>query len=161
MRRLIGKAAGGLGVAVVVVLALFVVSMRTKYAPAQRAVRRMNRATWNPQAMKTAGQPGAAASVIRHVGRTSGAAYETPVGVVETESGFVVALPYGTSADWLKNVLAAGTAVVVHEGNTFKVDQPEVVPEVVAAAYFGPGEQRTHRIFGVDEFLLLNNAGLG
>src|SRR5690606_38296959 len=34
-------------------------------------------------------------------------------GVVETERGLVVALPYGTTPDWLKNVTAAGSAELV------------------------------------------------
>ena len=74
-------------VALVAFLVLFLVSMRMKFRPAQDAVRRINRVTWNPRTMRTAGQPGAFASVIRHVGRTSGRQYETPVGAVETEDG--------------------------------------------------------------------------
>ncbi|MGZ4612806.1 MAG: hypothetical protein ACXV1K_06490 [Kineosporiaceae bacterium] len=51
--------------------------------------------------MRTAGSPGAYASVVRHVGRTSGRRYETPVVPVATDGGFVVPLPYGPGTDWL------------------------------------------------------------
>jgi deazaflavin-dependent oxidoreductase (nitroreductase family) len=139
-------------------LVVFVVSMRLKFRPVQDAVRRLNRVTWNPQAMRTAGQPGASASVVRHVGRISGAQYETPVEVVETEDRFVIALPYGTSPDWLKNVLAAGSAVIVDDGSTYLVDDPEVVPAVIGNSFFPAKDQRSHRLFGIDDFLLLRRA---
>ena len=70
-----------------------------------------------------------------------------------TEDGFVIALPYGTQADWLKNVLASGTATIVDEGETYLVDLPEVVLTSEAAQHFPPNEQRTHRLFAVDQTL--------
>ena len=151
----ISQVVGSLVLLLIALLVVFMVSMRAKYPPVLTAVRRMNKATWNPRSMKTAGQPGASASVIRHVGRTSGTPYETPIGAVETDDGFAVALPYGTNPDWLKNVLAAGSAVLAHEGNTYQVDHPEVVPAAVANTYFPPNDQRAHRVFGIDDFLLL------
>lgn len=137
---------------------LFLVSMRMKFRPAQDAVRRINRVTLNPRSMKTAGRPGAYAAVIRHVGRTSGTPYETPVGAVETEDGFIIALPYGTSPDWLKNVLAEGAAIIVNEGSTSRVDHPELVSAAVGNSHYPANDQRTHRLFGIDEFLLLRQA---
>ncbi len=149
---------GGLAVVLAALLALFTVSMRMKVRPVQDAVRRMNRATLNRRVMQTAGQPGAGASVIHHVGRTSGASYMTPIGAVESEDGFVVALPYGTNADWLKNVLAAGSTVLDFEGDTYEIDYLELVPAEEANVYFPVSSQRVHRLFGVDDFLLLRRA---
>jgi len=126
LRRLIQLLVGPLfllGVFVGVVLG----GMRSKSPPVLNAVRRFNRDLGNPRQMATAGAPGAYASVIRHVGRTSGREYETPIGAIATEDGFVSALPYGASADWLKNLLASGSAISVNEGRTYRVDQPEVV----------------------------------
>ena len=52
-----------------------------------------------PLAIKSAGGPGASASGVHHVGRTSGRSYSTPVGAVPTDDGFVIALPvHGRSA---------------------------------------------------------------
>lgn len=118
MLRRFAQMVGGLFVALIVLSIAFLVAMRAKYPPVLTAVRRVNRAVWNPRAMETAGQPGAMTAVIRHVGRTSGAPYETPIGTFATDDGFVVALPYGTTPDWLKNVLAAGSAVIVRAGAT-------------------------------------------
>ena len=153
MLRWIGKALGALLVGVVAIGVVAIVGMRTKYPPVTTAVRRMNRAVMNPRAMKTAGTPGAYAGVIRHVGRTSGTEYETPIGPFATDGGFVVALPYGTSPDWLKNVLAAGSAVIVHEGETYVVDRPEIINAAAALDDLPRSEQRSLRVFNVDDFL--------
>lgn len=144
---------GGLFLAAAAVWVGFTVAMRTKYPPVQNAIRRMNRAVVNPRAMATAGTAGAYASVIRHRGRTSGTRYETPVQAVPTEDGFVIPLPYGTSADWLKNVLAAGSASIAHDGNTFGVDHPELLSKTAVDPYFAAKDQRTHSLYGVDQFL--------
>lgn len=142
-------------VAIVVLAVVFMVGMRTKSAPVQNAVRRMNRAYMNPRQMGTAGKPGSYASIVHHVGRKSGQPYETPIGAVRTDDGFVIALPYGTAPDWLRNVLASGSARIDHEGETFETDQPEVVPIDAAAGHFAPNDQRVHRVFGIDEALRL------
>ena len=138
---------------IVVVLAIgivFFVGMRTKSPLVLNTVRRFNRAFGNPHQMKTAGTPGAYASVIRHVGRKTGRPYETPVVPFATPDGFVIALPYGSGTDWTKNVLATGSATIVNEGETWLVDQPELVPTAVAAPYMPAKEQRELRRFAVD-----------
>lgn len=138
---------------------VFVAGMRGKWEPVQTAVRRMNKRFMNPAQMRTAGTPGAYAGIVRHRGRRSGTAYETPVGIEATDDGFVIALPYGTSPDWLKNVLAAGEAELVHEGEAHRVDQPRIVARAEAVGYFPEGEQRTFRLMAVDDFLVVRRAG--
>jgi deazaflavin-dependent oxidoreductase (nitroreductase family) len=140
-------------VAVLAIGIVFFVGMRTKSPFVQNTVRRFNRAFGNPHQMKTAGTPGAYASVIRHVGRKTGRSYETPVVPFATPDGFVIALPYGPGTDWIKNVLATGSATIVTEGDTWSVDQPELVPTAVAAPYMPAKEQRELRRFAVDRCL--------
>jgi deazaflavin-dependent oxidoreductase (nitroreductase family) len=152
MWRPIVKLVAGLLVAVAAIGIVFMAGLRTKSPLVLNAVRRISRAM-KPLAMKSAGRPGAYASVIRHVGRTTGRPYETPVGAVATDEGFVIALPYGSNTDWLKNVLASGSATIVDEGNTYRVDQPAIVPTSVAAPLFPLDDQRTLRLFGVDQCL--------
>ena len=127
--------------------------MRTKSALVQNIVRRSNRAFGNPHQMKTAGTPGAYASVIRHVGRKTGRPYETPIVPFATPDGFVIALPYGPGTDWIKNVLATGSATIVTEGESWSIDRPEVVPTAAAAPYMPAKEQRDLRRFAVDNCL--------
>jgi deazaflavin-dependent oxidoreductase (nitroreductase family) len=152
MFRSIAKLASGVVLALVAIGVVFVVGMRAKSPPVLDTVRKTSRAM-KPLVLKSAGTPGAYASVIRHVGRTTGRSYETPVQAVATANGFVIALPYGPNTDWLKNVLASGSATIVDEGNTYEVNRPEIVPIAVAGPNFSPQDQRAHRWFGVQQCL--------
>jgi deazaflavin-dependent oxidoreductase (nitroreductase family) len=154
MRRRIAALVGGVFLALVAIGFIFVAGMRAKSPVVLNAVRRTGRAT-KPFVLKSSGTPGGIASVIRHVGRTTGRPYETPVQAVATDDGFVIALPYGLNTDWLKNVVASRSATIVHDGNTYQVDEPEVVPMTAAASRFPPNEQRTHRLFRVEHALLV------
>ena len=115
----------------------------------------------NPMQMRSAGTPGAYAGIIRHRGRVSGTAYETPVGIVVDGASLLVALPYGTRAQWLRNVLAAGTATVVHEGRTYRVNAPELIPMAGVAGRFSTSDQGLFRWMRVDQCLRLRNLDAG
>ena len=109
--------------------------------------------------MRSAGREGTATSVVRHVGRRSGRAYQTPVIVARHDDSFLIALPYGERTDWAKNVLAAGSATITAGGRDYPVDRPEVIPMAAATAYFRPREQRMHRQFHVDTALQVHQLG--
>lgn len=133
-----------------------VIGIRTKYPPVVDLVRRLARDKGNPRVLETAGAPGGHASVIEHTGRVSGKSFRTPVTPMATTDGFVIALPYGPDTDWVKNVLAAGSATLVHQGETYDLERPEVVPLEEAALAFGTRERRMLRLFGVQECLRLH-----
>jgi hypothetical protein len=50
-------------------------------------------------------------------------------------------------------VLASGSATLVHEGHTYQVDQPEVLPIGAATAYMSASDRRFHRWFGINRCL--------
>ena len=152
MGRALSRFATVVVLAVAALGAVFLVGMRRKSPAVQGAVRRTSRAM-KPLAMRTAGQPGAYASVIHHVGRTSGRGYRTPIVAEAVEGGFVIALPYGTTTDWLRNVLSAGSATLVADGTTYTVDRPEVLALSEAGELFPADTQRTLRLFRVEECL--------
>jgi deazaflavin-dependent oxidoreductase (nitroreductase family) len=160
MRRLFVGLAGALVLAFVALAIVFLGGMRAKYTPVTNTVRKFNRSVSNPRAMETAGQPGAYASVIRHVGRTSGTAYETPIGPFPTDEGFVIPLPYGTTPDWLKNVQRAGSATIISEGTYYQVDEPQIIDAHEAMSSIPTESQRSLRCFNVDEFLTVRRVGL-
>lgn len=138
-------------------LGLLVLGMRAKSPLALAAVRRISR-LFNPLQMKTAGTPGAFASVIEHRGRSSGRAYSTPVGAVPSGEDFVISLPYGTGAHWVRNVIAAGAATLRTEGAVHRVERPELIPLREVEDCFSPADNRMHRLFGVDQVLLVRRA---
>ena len=122
--------------------------------PLRNALRQLTR-VMRPLALRSAGKEGSANSVISHVGRRSGRVYQTPVVAAAHDDSFLIALPYGEHTDWLKNVLAEGSATLVTGGKTYQVDRPEVIPMAEATIYFRPREQRLHRQFHVGSALRL------
>jgi deazaflavin-dependent oxidoreductase (nitroreductase family) len=139
--------------AVSAIAVVYVLGIRSKSSAVRHAARRFHHGVGNRLQMRSAGTRGAYASVIRHQGRTTGRTYETPVWAVPAGDGFVIAIVYGPGTDWLKNVLAAGEAAIVHHGDTYPVGQPEIVPMDSARAYFPATIARTQRLVGVDRCL--------
>lgn len=146
-----------LGAVTLLVIAAFgglvVLGFRRKWPLMLGAVIWASKRWINPRQMRTAGQPGSVTGVIRHVGRRSGRHYETPVGPFATDDGFVIVLPYGRRPDWLRNVLAAGSAEIVYEGRTVDVGAPEVLTTAEVMPYLPAGELRNLRLMGTDECL--------
>jgi deazaflavin-dependent oxidoreductase (nitroreductase family) len=155
MGTVLAKVVGGFLFVLATLAAVFVVGVRRRSPAVIDAVRRLSRAT-KRLPLKSAGRSRAYASVMRHTGRTSGREYQTPVHAVATADGFVVALPYGSDregSDWVKNVRAHGTAVIIYHGSEYRVDHPAVVPLGMAEDSFSPRDRRAHRLFGVTECL--------
>jgi deazaflavin-dependent oxidoreductase (nitroreductase family) len=93
--------------------------------PAGRRMARFNKVVTN----KTIGllgpwMPGF--GVVIHKGRKSGRTYRTPVNLFRTGQGYLFALTYGSGADWVKNVLAAGSFEVVTQRRTYRLVEPEL-----------------------------------
>ena len=155
--RSLAKLIVRLVLALAVIAVVFVTGMRSKSPVVLNAVRRTGRAT-KGFVLPRAGIAGSPYAVMRHVGRKSGREYETPMQPVATDDGFAVALPYGPNTDWLKNVLAAGRATLVFDGETYEVGRPEVVAMSDANSFFSEREQRIHGLFRVEDCLVLRKA---
>jgi hypothetical protein len=132
---------------------VYVLGVRRGSRTVRAAARRFHHAVGNPLQMRSAGTPDTSASVIRHRGRTTGRTYETPVWAVPTEDGFVIPIVYGERTDWLRNVLADGAAVVVHDGRAYSLVEPEIVPMAGVRAYFPVRLQLAHRLVHVEQCL--------
>jgi deazaflavin-dependent oxidoreductase (nitroreductase family) len=149
---------GALIGAVVLFLGLLLAGLRLQLKPVVDFIRRMNRSVTNPRAMRTAGTAQTPTSVIEHVGRSSGRTYETPVDTIETPTGLLIALPYGARADWTRNVLAAGAATVVTQGERVAVDRPTIVATADVAGQIPRRTMRMLRLFGVSQCLHLEKS---
>ena len=158
------RAAIALGAVLTVVLAalsIVVIGIRTKYPPVLNRVRRYARDVGNPWQLRSAGTPGAHASVLRHTGRKSDKQYQTPVTARWTADGFVIGLPYGPNTDWLKNVRASGVATLVHNGSSYRCDEFTIIPLREVASGFSAAERRILRLMGVDEYLRVHRVESG
>ena len=139
--------------AFVTIAIVYVIGIRSGNPAVRNAARRFHHALGNPIQMRSAGTPGAYASVIRHQGRKTGRTYETPVWAAATEDGFVVPMVYGAGSDWLRNVLASGSAVIVHDGVASRLEHPEVISLDGVRAYFPVMTQLAHGLVGVERCL--------
>lgn len=100
-------------------------------------------------------------SIVRHTGRRSGRTFETPVAARRVADGFVVALAFGSSAHWYRNLVAAGHGVVLWRGADHPVDAPETIDAERAQAAFLPIQRAGLRLADIDGYILLPDAPAG
>ena len=80
----------------------------------------------NPVSVRMAGRPGfRMASRLHHVGRRSGACYITPVGARIKGDHVLIPLTFGNESDWVRNVRAAGGAIVEVNRRSYGMGAPE------------------------------------
>ncbi len=81
-------------------------------------------------------------ALVRHFGRKSGKAYETPIMAFPIQGGFLVALTYGTQVDWYQNVIAAGNCQLLWHNTEYAIQRFEPIDPAAAMPLF-PQPQRT------------------
>ncbi|WP_238009118.1 nitroreductase family deazaflavin-dependent oxidoreductase [Dactylosporangium sp. AC04546] len=91
--------------------------------PLPRWLARINRRYLNPAELRRGVRP-----VLTHVGRTSGRTYRTPLDAHALPDGGYLFVPlYGPRTDWVRNVLAAGTATLTIDGAEVHLESPRLV----------------------------------
>lgn len=63
-------------------------------------------------------------AVVIHRGRKSGRTFRTPLWAFRRRDGFVIALTYGSTSDWVRNVLAAGGCEVLARRRHYQLGSP-------------------------------------
>jgi deazaflavin-dependent oxidoreductase (nitroreductase family) len=140
------------GIAMVVVFAI----VRAGRARRDTAVRRFNKHILNPCALRITAHRKTYYSVVHHVGRHSGKAYDTPVVAKTTSEGIVIPLPYGASTDWCRNVLAADACTLSMNGTEYALVSPRVIPPPEAEPLLPRSNVRLWRMIGIKDYLLLH-----
>lgn len=97
--------------------------------------------------------------VLRHVGRSSGAAYRTPLDAHPVEGGYMFILVYGSQSDWVQNVLAAGKATIEIDDEEHELVSPRLVDEDDAWRDLPPDTKRPPSFLNVTEFLQMDTVG--
>jgi deazaflavin-dependent oxidoreductase (nitroreductase family) len=105
---------------------------------------------FNPRAIASGKWP-----VLTHVGRTSGLPYRTPLDAHPVDSGYLFVLVYGSGADWVQNVLAAGGARLQVDGKDVELTAPRLVGEDEACQAL---PARPPRLLRITEFLRMDLA---
>ena len=121
--------------------------------PLPKALGRFNLVVTNRIARQVAGRL-AGFAIVEHVGRRSGQVRRTPVNLFRSGDRYVIVLTYGADTQWVRNVLAAGAAVLETRGRRIPVVEPEIVHDP-ALAHAPPAVRPFLRLIDVDEVMLL------
>jgi len=96
--------------------------------------------------------------VLRHTGRTSGAAYATTVVALGTPDGFMIPLPFGDATQWAKNLFAAGGGSLRSHGREYRIVEPRIVDREIAGAYLPAYLRFAARRFGLRQYVMVQTA---
>jgi deazaflavin-dependent oxidoreductase (nitroreductase family) len=124
--------------------------------PLPRALARFNRVATNQVGRLLAPRLPGAANIV-HRGRKSGREYRTPISAFRRPGGYAAALTYGPGAEWVQNVLAAGSAVLEMRGGQVRVTNPRVIHDP-AYRLVPPLVGAILGLLDADAFLLLDEA---
>ena len=94
-------------------------------------------------------------SIICHTGRQTGKQYETPLIVIPTQDGFVVALTYGPNVDWYRNIKAAGGGSILRRGVETRFGKVESMLPQTALTCFPAPARAILKIVGIQDFIKL------
>ena len=121
--------------------------------PLPKRLARFNRKVTNPILGRMAWwMPGFA--VLTHVGRRTGTPHRSPVNLFRHGDAFVFACTYGTDAQWVRNVLAAGRCSVRTRGHDVELTEPQLVHDPTHGLVPAP-VRPILGLIGVDDFVLM------
>jgi len=119
--------------------------------PLPKWLARLNKRTFNKLEVRRGERP-----VLIHVGRSSGKAYETPLDAHATDDGYIFIMNYGAGSDWVRNILAAGTAQLRIGGDLIDLESPRVVTKDVALPQLPTATKTPPGWMNVTEFLQMD-----
>lgn len=126
--------------------------------PLPKTLARFNRIVTNPILGHLAWRlPGFA--IVMHTGRRSGRDFRTPVNLFRAGDSYVIALTYGSDAQWVRNVQAAGGCEVVTRGERIRLGEPRIVHDPHRASVPPPVRLILGAV-GVEEFMFLRRGGI-
>ncbi len=94
--------------------------------------------------------------VLRHVGRSSGKTYRTPLDAHRVDGGYIFILVYGSKSDWVQNVLAAGTATLEIDGDEVALVAPKVITKDEAWQQLPATTKAPPEFFRISEYLRMD-----
>jgi len=111
----------------------------------------INKRVFNPGQIKKGVSP-----VLTHVGRASGRIFQTPLDAHPVDGGYIFILVYGSGSDWVKNIIAAGTASLRVKGEEIALKSPMVITEESAWELLPPTTKRPPKFLRISEYLQMD-----
>jgi deazaflavin-dependent oxidoreductase (nitroreductase family) len=124
--------------------------------PMPRFMAHVNKRTFNKLTLRRGASP-----VLIHTGRRSGRTLFTPLDAIPVERGYIFFVIYGRRSDWVRNVLAAGSAQLSIDGKTIDLTAPRLIPRNDARPLLPPGTSEPPDILRVSEYLRMDVASGG
>jgi deazaflavin-dependent oxidoreductase (nitroreductase family) len=118
------------------------------------SIPRFNRRVINPIARKFAGRV-PPFSLLEHAGRISGTRYQTPIMAFRSGNDIIIALTYGPSTDWVRNVIAAGGCTIEYRRRRITLSNPRIEHGAPVDKPLPWLVQRALTVMNVSDFLLL------
>jgi deazaflavin-dependent oxidoreductase (nitroreductase family) len=97
-------------------------------------------------------------SLVRHIGRKTGKAYQTPLILARLGRDFIAELTYGEDVSWYRNAVAAHGCTIVWKGEEHRIVSIEPCDRDVALRAFGYPAAAILRLLRRREFRLLRAA---
>jgi deazaflavin-dependent oxidoreductase (nitroreductase family) len=124
--------------------------------PYPRWLAKINKRVFNPREIRRGKRP-----VVIHLGRSSGAVFQTPLDAHPTRGGYVLVVRYGPGSDWVRNILAAGTATLRVEREEHRLDSPRLVSQQEAVDELAPGFEPDADFYKAEHYLLMDHTSSG
>jgi deazaflavin-dependent oxidoreductase (nitroreductase family) len=121
--------------------------------PYPKWLARINKRVFNPIEIRRGKRP-----VVIHVGRSSGTVYQTPLDAHPHKRGYVLVVRYGPGSDWVRNILAAGTATLRVDGREHRLKLPRLVSQQEAVDELDSGYDPGPDFFKAEHFLLTDHS---
>ena len=96
---------------------------------------------------------GGSFALVKHVGRTSGRPYETPIIAKPVPGGLMIELTYGDQVDWYRNVRAAGGCRILLSGVEWVITGFEPVDAAIGLTAFTPLQRGVLRLLRREHFV--------
>jgi len=100
-------------------------------------------------------------ALIEHLGRITGQTYVTPVMVFRSGDTWRIALTYGPTTDWVRNVLDADEAVLVYRRRRCSVGHPRIDSSAYATQSFPYVVRFALRVLNTQQVLELKTGTTG
>ena len=97
-------------------------------------------------------------AILTHRGRKSGRTYRTPINVFRRGDDYFFFLTYGSDAQWVKNVLAAGSCSIETRGRIVELAEPKLVTDPELRPAPPPVRFIERHLAGVTQYLRMRAA---
>ena len=121
--------------------------------PYPRWLAKINKHLFNLREIRKGKRP-----VVIHVGSSTGTVYQTPLDAHPAKRGYVLVVRYGPDSDWVRNTLAAGTAILRVDREEHRLESPRLVSQQEAVDQLVPGFEPDADFFKAEHYLLMDHS---